>query len=243
MYKEIFQNKKAALFDLDGTIIDSLPYWETALRLVLEDVSDGTAPLYRASTGAYLGEIWKNTIKKSDLETELSVEELVKKTQQEYLNLFNDNPLEPRDGFWSLIDILKNDKNWVLALTSNSDNSVVEPVLKNLNINEGVFDIILTGDQVKHRKPSPDIYNKALKKLKLKSKDAIVFEDSLSGARASGKSGIDTIVILNGETPEPKYPDNVLLFLSDFSPLPGNLDTTFMETTKKRLEYMQSELA
>jgi beta-phosphoglucomutase-like phosphatase (HAD superfamily) len=133
MYKEIFQDKKAALFDLDGTIIDSLPYWKRALRLVLEDVSDGTAPLYGVGTGTYLGDIWKNTIKMSGLETELTVEELVKKTQQEYLNLFNENPLEPRDGFWNIIDILKNDKGWALALISNSDRSVVEPVLKSLN--------------------------------------------------------------------------------------------------------------
>jgi len=241
MYKKIFQDKKAAFFDLDGTIIDSLPYWEISLRLVLEDVSDGTAPLCGIGTGAYLGEIWKNTVKEADLETELSLEELVKKTQQEYLNLFNENPLEPRDGFWNLLDILKNDKGWVLALISNSDRSVVEPVLKSLNINDGVFDTIITGDEVKHRKPSPDIYNKALKELKLKSKDALVFEDSLSGARSSGKSGIDTIVILTGETPEPEYPDNVLLFLPDFSPLPRNLDTTFMEASKKRLESMQAE--
>ncbi len=243
MYKKVFQNKKAALFDLDGTIIDSLPYWRTALRLVLEDASDGTASLHGVDSGSYLGEIWKSTIKKGGLKTELSVEELVKKSQQEYLYLFNENPLEPRDGFWVFIDALKNDKNWVLALISNSDNSVVEPVLKSLNINEGVFDAIITGDKVKHRKPSPDIYNKVLKELKLKSKDALAFEDSLSGARASGKAGIDTVVILNGETPEPEYPDNVLLFLSDFSTLPGNLDVTYLEASKKRLDYMQSELA
>jgi beta-phosphoglucomutase-like phosphatase (HAD superfamily) len=82
-----------------------------------------------------------------------------------------------------------------------------------------------------------------LKVLKIKRGEALVFEDSLSGAQSSNKAGIETVVILDGETPESDYPDNVLLFLPDFLSLPGNLDTTFLEASKKRLEYMQSELS
>ena len=208
-----------------------------------EDISDAPIPLYGIVRGAYLGEFWKNAIKEHGFQTDLSVEELVAKTQQEYLKIFNENPLEPTDGFWELADELKNSRNWSLALVSNSDRSVVDPIIKSLNISDGVFDIVVTGDEVKHRKPSPDVYIKALKELKIKSKEAIVFEDSVTGSQASGKAGLDTIIILRGSAEEPEYPDNVILFLSDFSPIPKNLDTTFMEASKKRLEFMQSELS
>jgi len=241
MYKRFFENKRAAFFDLDGTIIDSLPYWERACRIVLEDISEGTAPLYGISKGAYLGDIWKKTIREYDVETELSIEELVKKTHHEYLEIFKEEPLEPREGFWALADELKNGRKWSLALVSNSDRPVVTSVLKSLNINEGVFDVIITGDEVKHRKPLPDIYKKALKALKVKSKDVVVFEDSVSGAQAADKAGLDTIVIWDGVVPEPEYPKNTLIFLPEFSTIPGNLDTTFMEASRNRLKLLQSE--
>ncbi len=241
MYKNIFLGKKAAFFDLDGTIIDSIPYWERACRIVQEDVSQDSAPLYGLAKGSYLGEFWKSAIKDYGLKTGLSVDELLKKTHHEYLELFKSAPLEPRDGFWKLADELKTDKKWSLALISNSDRSVVTPIISSLGLDGGAFDIIITGDEVGHRKPSPDIYQKALKALRLKSREVVVFEDSVTGSSAAEKAGLDTIAIWDGNIPEYDYPKNVLLFLPDFDSLPGNLDTTFIETSKNKLKSIQSE--
>jgi HAD superfamily hydrolase (TIGR01509 family) len=240
MYKRFFENKKAAFFDLDGTIIDSLPYWERACRLVLEDISDGTAPIHGISRGTYLRDIWKNTINNFEIKTEFSVDELVKKTQEEYLAMFNELTPEPRDGFWVLADELKNVRKWPLALISNSDRSVVSPVTEKLNLGENVFDLIITGDDMKNRKPAPDIYNSALKQLKLKAAEVIVFEDTVTGAEAAGKAGLDVIVIWRGDVKTEEYPKNVLTFFTDFSTIPGNMDETYLEASKKRLEELRS---
>ena len=243
MYKKYFEGKKSAFFDLDGTIIDSLPYWERACRLVLEDISNDVSSIYGVERGTFLGDMWKKTIENYGLKTDLSIEELVKRTHHEYLELYKEGPLEPRDGFWALVDELKNGKHWSLALVSNSDRSVVYPIIKDLNIHEGVFDLVITGDEVKHHKPAPDIYQKVLKSLKLKNHEVVVFEDSVSGSEAANGAGLEVIAIWNGEVPEPEYPKNVVMFLPDFSSISGNMDTTFMEKAQKDLKSLQSEFS
>jgi len=243
MYKKYFAEKKSVFFDLDGTIIDSIPYWESACRLVLEEVGEVDIDFSDIYRGSHLEKFWADTVKTYGLKTELPISELVKRTREKYLNIYKETPLEPRDGFWNLVDELKNIKKWPLALLSNSDRSVAELIIKDLNIREGVFDLIITGDEVKHRKPAPDIYEKALKILKLKGREVLAFEDSLSGAKAAQKAGIDVIAIWEGDVPEPEYPKNVIMFLPDFSSIPGNMDTTFMEHAQNSLKMLQSEFS
>lgn len=243
MYKKYFDGKSALFFDLDGTIIDSLPYWKEAYRIIFEELSFPTMALDAISHGTYVSDIWKSLIKENDLKTDQRLDDLVKKTYDTYLKLFRENPLDARDGFWSFLAELKQDEKWSLALISNSDRVVVDPVLQIIGIGDDLFDLVLTGDEVKHRKPAPDIYKKALTSLKLKSSQVLVFEDSVTGTKSAEGAGLDVIVIWDGQTRETLYPENALTFIADFSSFPGNLDTTFMEHTKKQIEQLQQEFS
>lgn len=241
MYKKYFDGKKAVFFDLDGTIIDSIPYWKEAFMKVLEEFGYlEEARDHFVDRGTYVEDIWKYIKSIPGVEIDLSIKELSQKTYQAYLELFNQHEVAPRDGFWSLVTELK-EKDFKLVLVTNGDAEINEPIITKLDIKEGVFDLIVTGDQVKHRKPKPDCYKKALKELKLKPHEVLCFEDSVSGAKAAKGAGLETIAIWDGLVTETDYPRNVKLFLPDFSSFPGNLDTTFIEHAKKGIEILEQE--
>jgi len=243
MYKKYFDGKKAVFFDLDGTIVNSIPLWKDAFMKVLEEFGYlEEARDHFVDRGSYVLDIWEYIKKIPGVKIDLSVEELTQKTFQAYLELFNQLTPEPRDGFWGFVTELK-EKEFKLALVSNSDAQIVGPVTTKLDIKEGIFDLIVTGDQVKHRKPSPDIYKKALKDLELKPEEVLCFEDSVSGSMATKKAKLDTIAIWDGKVIETDYPRNVLTFLPDFSSFPGNLETTYIEHAKKGIEYLEQEIS
>ncbi|MGB7453344.1 MAG: HAD family hydrolase [Lysobacterales bacterium] len=62
------------------------------------------------------------------------------------------------------------------------------------------FDVIAAGDVVSRKKPAPDIFQYALKKMKLEPADCMAFEDSENGLLSSMQAGLKTIVTVNAYT-------------------------------------------
>lgn len=63
------------------------------------------------------------------------------------------------------------------------------------NVVKTKFDIVVTGEDVKHGKPDPEVYIKALEKLGCKDpSEVLVFEDSETGIKAATKAGLYNIV-------------------------------------------------
>jgi sugar-phosphatase len=79
-----------------------------------------------------------------------------------------------------------------VALVTSSLPPKVAKVIKQLRL-EGVFDTIVTADLVEKGKPDPACYNLAAKRLNKQAQDCIVFEDALSGVKASTDAGMLTI--------------------------------------------------
>lgn len=69
-------------------------------------------------------------------------------------------------------------------------------VLEYLKIND-IFDLILSGKDVKKGKPDPEIYNKVLELTGINASNALVFEDSEVGIKAAQAAGISFIKINN----------------------------------------------
>ena len=59
---------------------------------------------------------------------------------------------------------------------------------------EAIFDVIAAGDQVKHKKPAPDVYQLALDRLGLSPKNALAFEDSRNGLNSAKAAGLEVII-------------------------------------------------
>lgn len=87
-----------------------------------------------------------------------------------------------------------------IASSSKLEN-VVGLLRANLGPNaDAWFDAIVSGDIVKAKKPSPDVYKKVLEQLNLPARDCLVVEDSAHGLAASMAAGIPTVITMSDYT-------------------------------------------
>lgn len=240
MYKQIIEGKKAVFFDLDGTIVYTNYLWEWAIGEVLKGIGgDWISSEYIFVPGQALSEQWEKLIKTFKLTTEKNIETLVSETNKKFLEVLEKSNLSLQEGFSAFLYEIKTEKELKTVLVTNSIKEVALPVLQKINA-ENSFDLIIYGDEVKKPKPDPEIYNKALSMLSLKPEEALVFEDSTTGAEAANKANLEMVIIWDGKYPESTYSGKVFLFTPDFSPLPGNLDISYkdwlLENAKKFAE-------
>ena len=94
-----------------------------------------------------------------------------------------------------LINELKGKGIRLGLVSSTSEVNLLNLFEKGLKIDhKQIFDIVAHGDSTPNKKPSPEIYEWALEKLRLPSQACIAIEDSPRGLDASLKANISTIV-------------------------------------------------
>ena len=88
------------------------------------------------------------------------------------------------------------------GICSGADKVKVDINIRTLGFSPDFFDFIVTGRDVTHNKPDPEIYLLGLKRLGLPASDCVVVEDSLNGIRAGLRAGIPTIAVTSSFTRE-----------------------------------------
>ena len=71
-------------------------------------------------------------------------------------------------------------------------NDINKNLNRDLKIYE-IFDLILMYEDIKNKKPNPEIYNKVIERLNISKEECIIIEDSLEGVKAACNAGIDVI--------------------------------------------------
>jgi beta-phosphoglucomutase len=233
MYKYLIEGKKAALFDLDGTLVDTEPLWRISVEQTM--IKEGGVPVTAedliTKKGLQDTVKWQTMLDKGLLKTTKTAVQLSQENHEFFINMIKNFPLTVNQGFWELADVLKNSKGFKLGLTTNTDKETARQVLDKIGI-KTTFDIYVFGNDVKKAKPDPEMYLKAANELHLSPKEILVFEDSPSGAAAADKAGMDVVVLWDGQTPEDEYPKKTLLYIRTFDDLVNNLDQNFNEAFK-----------
>ncbi|MBP7213507.1 MAG: HAD-IA family hydrolase [Anaerolineaceae bacterium] len=190
--------KKAIIFDFDGLILDTesaeLVIWtklyaehglvfdEQSYNLVIG--SDGTHGFDPAKAMAERpGETRSPDEIRSDMRA----------ISYEYAQ-----SLQPLPGVLELIGRARKE-GFLIAIGSSSVDKWIHTHLSRLGLLE-TFDTIVTSDEVKSAKPSPDIFLKVLEKLDIPAENAIVLEDSHNGILAAHRAGIKAIAVPNPVT-------------------------------------------
>lgn len=124
-----------------------------------------------------------------------------------------------------LLDYLKEQKIPV-ALASSSSRPTVERLLNRANIGN-YFDLLVTGDMVKHSKPDPTIYLMACEMLGVSPKDAYAVEDSYNGIRSANSAGMKPLMV-----PDMIQPDAEM----------ENLSHAILENLREVKEFLIQEL-
>lgn len=86
--------------------------------------------------------------------------------------------------------------NEFTVLVTNASSRNVHGLLQHHELSE-FFDLVLTGDLVRKKKPSPDLYLIALERLNLQATDCVAFEDSIAGIESARAAGIQVFKVLD----------------------------------------------
>ncbi|MES2488926.1 MAG: HAD-IA family hydrolase [Pseudomonadota bacterium] len=100
-----------------------------------------------------------------------------------------------------------------LAIVTNASRKTLEPVLKYSLGPEMMaeVEVIASGEEVKNKKPSPDIYLLAAQRLGLKPEECVALEDSEMGLEAAAAAGVRAVVTVNSDTIEQDFTEASLV--------------------------------
>lgn len=229
MYKKIFDGKKAALFNLEGTLCKEInPLIIEAFQQTMQTVFLGYIdPTEYCIPGYSLNTIWKSILQGNQIEKNAyRVEDLLIKTEQAFLEILRNDKLETTEGFWDLIYELIDEKEYKVGLVSNLSQKIQEELSKKLGL-EGIFDVVSFNENGKEILDKT--YGKAIRNLKIKKKKIIAFEGSIPGVKAANKKGVDVIVIWDLITRKSFYGNKVKNIDIDFAHYVGRTETTYEE--------------
>lgn len=187
---------KAVLWDLDGTLIDSEPYWMKSERDLAErHDATWTDEDGKSLVGMSLKDSSKIISEKMGISmpTDHIIQEL---TDSVTSQLSREIPWRP--GAQELLRELKR-RGVKTALVTMSLRRMALQVVESIPFD--AFDVVVAGDDVIHGKPHAEPYLKAASLLGVDPKDCVAFEDSISGilsAEAAGTKavGIPNVVII-----------------------------------------------
>ncbi|MSR94156.1 HAD-IA family hydrolase [Clostridiaceae bacterium 68-1-5] len=178
---------KLVVFDMDGVILDSEPLHEGARRSMFRELGVKEDESLPNPVGTSASAFWGEVIRRNGIKG-FDGDMLEKKQYDWVIQKIIHNRLSATEGLLDVIKGLKRE-GIPIALASSSSRDLVNEVLKYLAIEE-FFDITITGDEVKNRKPDPEIYLKVLEKAGVCAENTIAVEDTVSGVGAATAAGI-----------------------------------------------------
>lgn len=190
----MLKNKKAVIFDLDGTLVDSLGIWGDIdieyLGSYGLEVPDGLQHeiegLSFTETAAYFREHFP---------IEESLDEIKETWKQMAMEKYRRSVLL-KPGVKEFLPYLK-EKGILMAVASSNDRALIEAVLESHGV-RGFFSHIVTACEVNKGKPAPDVYLKAAQKLGVSSGECLVFEDIVAGIQAGKNAGMEVCAVEDG---------------------------------------------
>ena len=178
-------NISGAIFDMDGTLTDSMFIWKDIVRRYL--ISCGITPLKT---------LWENTKNKSAVEVTKHFREVygLNKPTQEIANgidamvepMYREGVL-PKDGIFLLLDRLKA-RGVKMCVASATDLEIVEMVLDSTGLRP-YFSAVFSCVTVGAGKDEPLIFEKALSHLGTPKDETFVFEDALYAIKTAKSIG------------------------------------------------------
>jgi HAD superfamily hydrolase (TIGR01509 family) len=182
---------KAILFDLDGLMFDSEPHslasWEAVLRergVTLDQLTIDSILGRRIDATA------RTLIEKYHLPDTVPG---LADAKTEYQIAHLDGNVKPMPGLIELLDEIDR-RGLPKAIASSGIRRYVEAVLRVNNLLDR-FSVIITGDQVAHGKPAPDVFLAAARALHVEPQHCLVLEDAPAGVQAAKAAGMTCIAV------------------------------------------------
>jgi HAD superfamily hydrolase (TIGR01509 family) len=184
--------KDLFIFDMDGVLLESEPFWRKAQieSLARLGVSATVEDCICHTMGKRLDDIAHTWINMFALN--ITAEELAQSILERVVFCIGSEGTA-NNGVDKLIAFLRS-KNCRIALATSSSKPIISAVIDKLGLND-VFELTLSADEVANGKPAPDVYLEVCRRLDISPEKAIALEDSLTGVRSAVAAGITTIAV------------------------------------------------
>jgi HAD superfamily hydrolase (TIGR01509 family) len=185
-------NFKAVIFDMDGLLIDSEPFWEEAgSETLLEFGQTLTVEQYHSSTGLRTEEWIAHWFRHFNLpmqDAPTAVETILRKAIEKI-----DAKAKMFPGVESLISFFQH-RGYKIGLATSSPLSLVEVVLEKGNLDQN-FDAVASAEKLLFGKPHPEVYLNCAAKLGVPGMECIAFEDSFNGMIAAKAARMKCVLV------------------------------------------------
>jgi HAD superfamily hydrolase (TIGR01509 family) len=184
---------KAAIFDLDGVLVDTIPYAVQAGNATLKEYGiTRTTEEIKKAMGRKAIVNYTEYVRSRGLDIEPAA--LIKKRDILFFKMIKGN-LKPLPGVRAFLAGLERG-GFRMAVASSSSRAWVSTCLAEAGLLKW-FSIIVTGDDVKTGKPDPEPFLLAAKMLGVMPEECTVFEDAENGVEAAGAAGMKCVGITN----------------------------------------------
>ena len=185
------RNSKAIIFDMDGVLIDSEPFWGQASMEVMQSVG---IPYTRDDVMRYQG------VRIGDIVSRVWDENPVSYSKEEIENMVcervSELVLESGRVLPGIDNVIQKAAKWGLkiGLATSTPRRVAVNFIKRVGIGENI-EVMCTGEEVAYGKPHPEIYILCAERLGVEPWNCVVFEDSVNGVVAAKAARMHTVAV------------------------------------------------
>lgn len=208
---------KAAIFDMDGTLLDSMWIWEKLAYNYLEsidivppnDLREKLKPLSLLEGCYYM---------KDKFKLQMSAEQ-INHEMEKLLEIYYAEKFELKPYAKEVLDKLKTNNIKMCLATATADN-LVSMALKRLGI-ENYFKFIQTSNNAGIGKQNPEFFKMVIKKLNFDARDIWVFEDALHCIKSAKECGLNVVAVKEDSAKKDleEIKKNADIFINDFNDL------------------------
>ncbi len=209
----------ALIFDVDGVIADTEPISARAATAAFRELYGIEIPL--AEHLVYTGGTHKKHVLglAAKYRLDVDLDEAIAAHKRHFLDEMNASGDLIYPGVKELVNRMATERDWRLGLATGSGRERSKATLAKAGIDSTLFAVWLTGDDITHAKPDPEIYMRAASRLRLFPTQCVVIEDSIAGVTAAKAAKMRCIAVTNTYPGEAlRGADRIVDSLEEISP-------------------------
>lgn len=183
---------EAVIFDMDGLLIDSEPYWQKTERVMMKKLGvDLTEEMQKETFGLSSQELIQNWYNYKPWPNPDFIEQ--EKSYDEMMLHYFKTEAELLPGAEYILNFIKK-KNLKTALASSSNMSLINAFINRFNLSD-FFQVTHSAEFENFAKPHPAVYLGAAKKLNMNPLNCLAFEDSIHGVISAKAARIKVVAV------------------------------------------------